>query len=169
MQLLLSNIVALTRFVRAPGGLFLFLLFSSCVTQKRCSEKFPAQVSDSIRTWITSECVYIHDTIPQVVLLFDTTGIIPQSVTFSEKKTKGHLTQTVTIQKGRLTAMCNEAAYIDSLKTERKTFHEKDSRVKVLPGEPVRDNWYQFFKWDSIIVDILLLIVIVGLILVKEK
>lgn len=145
----------------------LSVFFTSCITQHRCNERYPPVISDSIRTWITTDCFYVHDTVHGSELTFDTSGVIPEIIHFIETQTKGRLTQTVIIDKGKLTAICNEQAYKDSFEIEKQTIHEKDTRKEILPGEPIRDGWYNFWKYLAIVSTSLLLICIGGLIYVK--
>lgn len=149
-------------------GTFFVLTFfvQSCITEKRCNERYPPKESDSIRTWVTSDCYYVHDTILGGELLFDTSGVIPKVVEYHHFKKVGHLSQMVDIKDGKLTVICNEQAYIDSLKIARQTIHEKDSREKIVTV-PLLDGWYAFWRSGFWILLFLVLLFIAGLFFVK--
>ena len=147
-------------------SLVVTILLCSCVTQKRCNERYPPVQSDSIRTWITYECIVDTVYVPSNELVFDTIGVIPHEIIFHHVQTKGHLSQTIDIHNGSLVVICNEQAYKDTVEYLRQTLHEKDSRIE-FKEVPVRDGWYNFWKMLAIVSTSLLLICIGGLLYVK--
>ncbi len=120
------------------------LLFTGCITRQKCEDRYPTSTSDSLRIWVTSECFWMHDTIKGEQITWDTSGFIPLSVNYIETHAKGHLIQTVKIKNGKLTAICNEGAYIDSLRLERKTYHETGRHLEIVE-KPIRDWLYYFY------------------------
>lgn len=132
--------------------LLLGLLLSSCLTQRRCLERFPpsvfsddsTHVKDSIITQtftvtIPGEQSIIHDTIP-----------CPELEYHSEKK-KNHITARVTISKGKLDVEC----IADSLKRiiEAQTHQieiyrtEKERVVEQPPCDHRATKWDKFATW----------------------
>ncbi len=156
----MKNIFVLTIFVN--------LFLSSCLTEKRCNEKYPPQISDSVKTWITSECMYDTVYVPYQELIFDTAGVIPPSIVFHHTQNKGGLHQTIDIKAGHISVLCKEDSLKKIIEIQNKTIHEKDSRKEVMTVA-IRDGWYNFFKWSFWISFLFCLIFIAGLFLVKDK
>lgn len=92
--------------------IFVLTILSSCITSEKCNEKFPPRQFDSIREWVSYTCDSFPVYIPVTELTFDTNGFIPVDVNFDAIRKKNGLTQTISVHKGKLTAICRE----DSLK-----------------------------------------------------
>ncbi len=147
------------------------IFLTSCSPEKRLNrllKNHPGLIheSDSIRTWITSDCYYDTVYIPYQELLFDTTGIFPDNIVFHHSEKKGHLTQVIDIKSGKISVLCNEEAYRDSVKALKETIHEKDSRKEVVTI-PVMDGWYMFWRAGFWICFTFCLIFIAGIFYVK--
>lgn len=118
----------------------LIIGFSSCITQKRCLQKFPPHITtkDSIvikdstiyrDTTITipGDSVQIHDSIP-----------CPDVLYHKEAKSKtGRTTAVIDINKGKLTVNCKTDSLqhrIDSLQTKIRSLEKYHTEVKMIPG-----------------------------------
>lgn len=96
---------------------FVLIALSSCVTQKRCNEKFPPEISE---VTIVHDSI-VHDTIsvPYQELSFDTTSPCPPQVEYHKEKRVGGLVSSVTIHKGVITQKCSD----DSLQVVINSLH----------------------------------------------
>ena len=92
---------------------------SSCITQQKCNERFPLQLTDSIKTETVYKDVLIHDTVvfmAESVSIHDTLPC-PELNYFKETRKNG-LTESIKIFKGVITADCKQDSLqlvIDSL------------------------------------------------------
>ncbi len=152
--------------MRLLNSLVIAILFCSCVTQKRCAERFPPKTSDSIRTWITYSCDSFPVYVPYQELTFDTSGIIPVTVNYHHTKREGALTGSVDINNGKLSFKCAEDSLRAVIEYMAKEFHEKDSREKAV-NVPLRDSWYNLWKYLAIFSTVLVGIFLTVLFSVK--
>ncbi len=152
-------------------ALMAFVLFS-CSPAKRIEHIYSRHPelrpieSDSINTWITYECDSFPILVPYHEISFDTSGIIPNTVNCHHTKRVGALTGSIDISKGKITFKCAEDSLKEVIRFQKEIINQKDIRKEFIPT-PIRDWRYYFWKYDAIIVDILLLFVIAGLIYVK--
>jgi len=90
--------------------LFATLLGCSCTTQKRCNRLFPPSETIVEKDSIVYKDTIIHDTIKidgQDIVFHDT---IPcPDLEYHKQTTKGNLTATVNISKGKIDVECHEA------------------------------------------------------------
>lgn len=135
--------------------LLLFLsivLFTSCVTQKRCAEKYPPEVSvkDSI---IEKEVITYRDT--TIIIPGDTVQIIDTipcpGIVYKKKATSksGHTTIDVSIDNGKLKVDCKTDSLqqvIDSLATIFKDRQHFKTTTVTYPV-PVEIVKYKTPKW----------------------
>ncbi len=151
---------------RITGLLLLIVFLSGCITREKCNNKFPPTLSDSIRTWITSRCEYDTVFVPYQELVFDTTGVIPDNIIFHKEIKENHLTGTIDIKGGQLKFKCAEDSLRAVIEYMAKDFNMYQMRVETR-SILIRDNWFYFWKYNAITVDILLLIIILLLIFLK--
>lgn len=138
----------------------LLLCFASCVTQKRCLQKFPPQIvtKDSIVVKDTTVYVTFRDTIPgDSVLLHD--SIPCPDVKYHKEITSpsGRTTAKVDINKGKLTVDCKTDSLvklIDSLKVKLKTTEAYHSEVKTVEV-PVVKNKTPSWAWFLLIANLI--------------
>jgi hypothetical protein len=116
----------------------LLLSLASCVTQKRCLQKFPPQIvtKDSIVVKDTTVYVTLRDTIPGDSVLLDDSIPCPDVQYHKEVKSpSGRTTAKVDINKGKLTVDCKVDSLnrvIDSLQVKIKTTEAYHSQVKTI-------------------------------------
>src|SRR5215831_9699124 len=116
----------------------LLLSLASCITQKRCLQKFPPQIvtKDSVVVKDTTLYVTLRDTIPgDSVLLHDSIPCPDVQYHKEVKSPSGRTTAKVDIDKGRLTVDCKVDSLnrvIDSLQVKLKTTEAYHSEVKTV-------------------------------------
>jgi hypothetical protein len=119
--------------------LFTIVFFMSCVTQKRCLQKFPPQIITKDSTVIKDSTIYrdttitipgdsttIHDSLPCPDVKYHKVA----------KSKSGRTTATVDINNGKLTVNCKTDSLqqkIDSLKTHIRSMERYRSEVKLVP------------------------------------
>lgn len=147
--------------------LSLCVLLFGCVTQERCLEKFPPQVTTIEHTH--DSIVTVRDTVlvPFQELVFDTVSPCPPQVVYNRTVTLSGLTTSVSIKDGKLSVKCT-ADSLQAIVNAQREYMTKTIRSTVKPIEiPVRDSWYYFFRAGFWILLMLFLLVIAGLIYVK--
>lgn len=108
------------------------LIQTGCVTQSKCEKKYPTK--DSTSVVFKDKIVRIHDTawLQPVEMSFDTSSIgLPENIVFKHTEKNGHLTSTVSINKGKLSFKCKADSLqhvIDSLVTVTDTFLFKSEK-----------------------------------------
>lgn len=116
----------------------LLLTLASCVTQKRCLQKFPPQIvtKDSIVVKDTTVYVTLRDTIPgDSVVLHDSIPCPDVQFHKEVKSPSGRTTAKVDINKGKITVDCKIDSLnrvIDSLQVKLKTTEAYHSEVKTV-------------------------------------
>lgn len=143
--------------------IIILILFSSCITQKRCNDKYPPLVSDSIITIIKD--TVLHDTIylePEQLVFHDT---IP-CPDYHKTITHNHITSTVDIHKGILSVTCKEDSLQKVIDEKVKWIKVLDKRNSVRVETKFIVNWYDIMcRWLSAI----FFLFIVGFISAKLK
>jgi len=130
----------------------LLLLLASCVTQKRCLQKFPPQIvtKDSIITKDTTLYVVLRDTIPGDSIVLHDSIPCPEVQYHKEVKSpSGRTTARVDINKGKLIVDCKVDSLnrvIDSLKVKIKATETYHSEVKIVE-KPVIKNKTPIWAW----------------------
>ena len=111
---------------------------SSCITQEKCNERFPPQV-----TTITKDSiVLVPDTVwlPATELSFDTAGVIPENVEFHHSVHNAHsgLTATVDIHNGTLHVDCKSDSLQRIINEQRHyiSTHETKTSPPLIIKEP---------------------------------
>jgi hypothetical protein len=143
----------------------LLLTLASCVTQKRCFEKFPPQV-------ITKDSVVFKDTtiyVKQKIVIPGDTVTLTDSIPCPDvkyhkvvKSPSGKTTAKVDIDKGKLTVDCQTDSLtkvIDSLRIEIKTKESYHNEVKIVE-KPVTKApaWVWFLLIGVAIVTVLVIL-----------
>jgi hypothetical protein len=101
------------------AAILMVAALSSCITQHKCNERYPLQLTDSIKTETVYKDVLIHDTIVvdgREIVIHDSVPC-PELNYFKETRKNG-LTESVKIFKGVITATCKQDSLqlvIDSL------------------------------------------------------
>ncbi len=137
------------------------VLFTSCATQQKCAMKFPCDVKDSVS--YVEKLVLVHDTVfvpyEEVSIEFDLGDTTINTV---KKATKGKLTGTVNIQKGKAKFTCLQDSLqkvIDRMEVEKSTNKTKSSiQIKT---EYV-NHWYDKPSYALSIVFLMLIALWVG-------
>ena len=140
---------------------------TSCLTQKRCYEKFPLTGTQTVIT--KDSIVTCTDTVYVTYqeLTFAEDSPCPEQVNYSKKVSNKGLTTSVIIKDGKISISC-KADSLQALVNSQKEYITKHIRETLTPKEiPVRDGWYYFYKSGFYILLFLLLLVIAGLFLVK--
>lgn len=117
----------------------LLLSLASCITQKRCLQKFPPQIvtKDSIVIKDTTVYITLRDTIPgDSVLLHDSIPCPDVQYHKEVKSPSGRTSAKVDINKGKLTVDCKTDSLnrvIDSLikLKSAQTYHSEVTTVEV--------------------------------------
>lgn len=131
----------------------LLLGMASCVTQKRCFEKFPPQI-------ITKDSVILKDTtiyVKQTIVIPGDSVLIKDSIPCPDveyhkeaKSPSGKTTAKVDISKGRLTVDCKVDSLnkiIDSLKVQlqtKETYHQETKLVEKPVEKTPMWVWFVF-------------------------
>jgi hypothetical protein len=123
-------------------------LFSGCITQKACNERYPTK--DSIYTiekvicvpdtlYTPAETVYMQDEIP-----------CPPTAEYHKTTHRGGITESVTISKGKISVICHE----DSLKRIVEdqvrtitTYQSKKAEIIKVTVEKPFPWWVTFLMW----------------------
>lgn len=145
--------------------IFVVAFLSSCVTQKRCNERFPPVTSDSSYSVVSYECEYDTIYTPYKKVDFDTTlYFIPKNKVFHYSQNKNGLTSTIDINKGKLSVFCAADSLQLIIDHDKEIIHnyKLKKEVKYLPCDKKHvTSWYHFcfwVTWISIIILFLLLI-----------
>jgi len=124
---------------------YCIFVFSSCVTQKKCEQKFPSKETDSVETVIS----FVHDTLykdhPEQLFSFDgPTEIIGNILSdYHHEETKGRQTAILDIHNGKITVSCKEDAYKDTIITLRKQITTTEKKTTIAPPVITYINhWY---------------------------
>ncbi len=116
----------------------LLLTLASCVTQKRCLQKFPPQIvtKDSIVIKDTTVYITFRDTIPgDSVVLHDSIPCPDVQFHKEVKSPSGRTTAKIDINRGKITVDCKTdslSRVIDSLQVKLKTTEAYHSEVKTV-------------------------------------
>lgn len=130
----------------------LLLSLASCITQKRCLQKFPPQIVTKDSIVVKDSMVYVtfRDTIPgDSVLLQDTIPCPDVQYHKEVKSPSGRTTAKVDINKGKLTVDCKVDSLtriIDSLQVKIKTIEAYHSEIKTIEV-PVVKNKTPLWAW----------------------
>lgn len=124
--------------------IFVLIILSSCITQKKCQEKFPPKTEVIVRDSI----VTVSDTIiiPSDVLFFESESPCPPQVEYKSVVKKNGLTSTVTISKGKITQELKADSIMKVLQRERlfRLTESKEVTEKIV----YEKKWYnELFKW----------------------
>jgi len=115
---------------------------TGCVTQQKCAERFPPKTHDSIV--YKDSIVFKRDTIfiPAYEFTFDTSGVIPENITFHHTEKKKNLTASVSISKGKLTVTCKEDSLRAIIETQDRliTSYKGSTEVKIV--KEFEKHWY---------------------------
>lgn len=120
------------------------LVLSSCATQQRCAERFPAKETDSVTTVVS----YIHDTIYQEHeeegVYFEEEGFgIDTSLYYHHEEKKGKQTAILDIKKGKIKVTCKEDAYKDTIAFLRKQIATSEKKTTASQAAvKYIDRWY---------------------------
>lgn len=112
--------------------------FSSCVTQKRCLQKYPPQIvtKDSIIYKDVIEYVSVRDTIPgDSVILRDTIPCAEAEIHKEVKSSSGRTKVKVDISKGKVSIDCKTDSLIrvnDSLAVKIRTLEKYRTETKTI-------------------------------------
>lgn len=143
------------------------LLLFGCVTQQRCLEKFPPQVTTIEHTHDSIVTVIDTVLVPFQELSFDTTSPCPPQVVFNRTVTRSGLTTSVSIKDGKLSVKCT-ADSLQAIVNAQKEYITKTIRETLKPIEiTVKDRWYYIWRALALTFMGLALLIIVGLIYVK--
>lgn len=127
--------------------LLLSILFlSGCITQQKCAERYPPQISDSVIVQRHDSIVIIHDTIQvpyQELTIYDDSPC-PPSVVYHKSISSNGLTSSINIKDGKITTKCQA----DSLKVvvESKNYYietlKRELSLKVNEVIKFNEHWY---------------------------
>lgn len=142
-------------------AILLLLLFSSCITRKKCYERYPPQI-------ITKDSVVVKDTTifkdTTITLKGDSVTVYAEIPCPEIKKVKttgkkGNTTVTLTIDKGVVTAKCETDSLnivIKNLQTKIKTLESYKREVTVVQPPVVN----KVPLWLCLVVILLVIIII---------
>lgn len=123
-------------------------LVTSCVTQEKCAERFPPQVITKDTTITVIRDTVIYDTLKVAGELLIWHDSIPcPDVKYSKSVTKGGLTSTVKIIKGKLTTECKSDSLQKIIETqinEINTYREK-ANTEIKEKIVYREYWHDPF------------------------
>lgn len=131
----------------------LVLGFSSCITQKKCNDRYPPSVRDS--TYIRDTVIFEVDTVRvpgETVVLRDTIPCPELNIEKTVKK--NHVTASIKIKNGIIDFQCKADSLEALLNKERK--ERVITRIKSSVSKPVierKSYWYDlwFFRPFSIL------------------
>lgn len=127
---------------RTGYTLYVFLLlFSSCLTEQKCAERFPPKETIIYNTHDSIICITDTIRIPFNEVSIDTSGVVPFNISFHETVKKNGLTETINISKGKITAICHEDSVMEVLQHERKFKITNKEETKFYPK--YIDHWYE--------------------------
>lgn len=145
---------------------FVLTILSSCVTEKKCQEKFPPHSEVSVRDSI----VPVTDTIliPGDVVLMESTSPCPPNVVYRSSIKKNGLTSTVTIADGVLTQECKSDSLMKLLQRERK--YRLTERKEVKEKIVYETHWWnKLYAWCFWIFLSIWIIIILDRTILKSK
>lgn len=135
----------------------LLLGLASCVTQKRCFEKFPPQI-------ITKDSVILKDTtiyVKQTIVIPGDSVLIKDSIPCPDveyhkeaRSSTGKTTARVDISKGQLTVDCKVDSLtkiIDSLQVKLQTKETYHSEIQVVEKPVKKTSAWVWFVFGGII------------------
>jgi len=132
-KIIISSIIFL-------GAFFL----TSCVTQRRCQEKFPPQVKDSSYTVETlTNCV---DTVytPGDSVSIPGDSIPCPELKYHREEKKGNIIATIDIKNGILKFDCKADSLISIINNQRKEITTNRSKTEVHTVVEFKTRWYDF-------------------------
>lgn len=147
--------------------LSLVVLLFGCVTQQKCLEKFPPQVTTIEHTHDSIVTVIDTVLVPFQELVFDTASPCPPQVDYNRTVTRSGLTTSVTIKDGKLSVKCT-ADSLQAIVNAQREYITKTIRETLKPADiSVRGTWYYIWRALALIFGGIVLLVIAGLIYVK--
>ena len=134
---------------------------SSCITQKRCQEKYPAQVITKDTTIIRDSIITITDTVRQEGQLIFITDTIPcPQLEYHKSVTKNNLTAKIDISKGKLNVDCKTDSLIKIIETQSHLIKTitTHNEVKINTVKEFVVHWYDIvFRFLSAVLFLILL------------
>jgi len=132
-KIIISSIIFL-------GAFFL----TSCMTQRRCQEKFPPQVKDSS---YTVETIINH--VDTVYLPGDSVSVPGDSIpcpelVYHRTEKKGNITATIDIKKGILKFDCKADSLMKIINDQEKKIITNRSKTEVHTVKEFKTHWYDF-------------------------
>lgn len=151
--------------------LFGAIFLTSCITQKKCNDRYPPQVRDSSYTTETlTNCI---DTVykPGETISIPGDSIPCPDLIYHKEIKKGHLTGSVNIKNGILKFDCKSDSLEVIINTLRKEVITNRSKTEVHTGpKEYITRWYDMFcRYATGIYTLLLLGLIAGRILSMKK
>ena len=149
-------------------GIAVFLC--TCVTEKKCSEKYPAKEFTVLDTVVSYQTV--HDTIfiPKISVSFDTLLQIPQNIIVHHSEKKNGLTGRIDISKGIVSIKCTEDSLRSVIEHKDRIISTFQTKVEQIPCNlPHKTKWDTVYKYDFWIEKIILLLLAIIAIIVKFK
>lgn len=138
--------------------IFLFISLIGCVTQERCAERFPPRSSTNDTTITIIKDSIRHDTvyIPGMELVFGADIPCPDAV-FHKTETKGHLTGSVNIKKGKVTFKCAADSLQAIIEVKDRIITTLQSRNETVVTPPIPLPWWvPYAGWYFVITSPLL-------------
>lgn len=132
--------------------IFLFIitacLITGCVTQQKCAERFPPQVIEKDNTKTVIRDTVIHDTVKVAGELLLWHDSIPcPDVKYSKSVTKGGITSTVKIIKGKLKTECKSDSLQKIIETQIKTIdtYREKANTEIKEKIVYKEYWHDPF------------------------
>jgi len=154
--------------LRTSGLTLLFavtILLSSCITQKKCEDRFPSKDSVSTSVIYKDSLVFIGDTL----YFAGDSVVIHDSIKCPDyyKETKvGRITSTVSIKNGKLKVVCHEDSLqhiLDSVITIRTKTASEFKSEKSKPVEVFKTTKFDLFcRWGFAISLLVIVILMAG-------
>lgn len=150
---------------------FAALLFSSCITQEKCLERYPYKVlSDS--TSIKETSSHKRDTTYLPGAIVSVTVTIPcPDLDYHKEEKKGHVTGIIDIKDGKINFTCREDSLMqinDSLTKQLNIL--RHIVVQAPEAKPkCTSGWHSYCQWNTIISWMVALIALVIWIRNKAK
>lgn len=133
----------------------LMCILQSCITQKKCNERYPPEIYQSDSILIVKHDTIIYDTITipgDSVSIHDT---IPcPELEYHREITKNHISAHVDISKGKISVECHE----DEIRSfyQKKIEALRESRIRYIEKKIINKQDIPFVPWYLKVIIIIL-------------
>lgn len=141
---------------------------TSCITQKKCNERYPAKDS----TYTTETIINDWDTVYLAggEALIEVDSPCPEYVEFHQTIRKGRTSASIDISKGKLRVECNEAPLREIIKNQKHIIRTFESRKPQVVREVVmKTAWYYTFCVWWFILSMIFTLMFIGVGMLRKK